>query len=186
MATHCSTLAWKIPRTDERGRLRSMGLQRVRHDWATSLHFTHDFKFPKLGLKRYPTRTKWEHDTCVSRVTQKLLCKTNFDIHGLRNKDASRQLKAALRRWTHAILAQYLLLFKQKPNFYFFILCLLETGRRKPIYLRIKTITLKTKPQGAQGHGNNCTSRMRQQNLYLLLKKIGVDNGYKNNEILVT
>ena len=31
-ATHCSILAWKIPWTEERGRLQSMGLQRVRHD----------------------------------------------------------------------------------------------------------------------------------------------------------
>ena len=37
MATHSSILAWKIPWTVEPGRLQSMGLQRVRHDWATSL-----------------------------------------------------------------------------------------------------------------------------------------------------
>ena len=37
MATHSSTLAWKIPWTEEPGRLQSMGLQRVIHDWATSL-----------------------------------------------------------------------------------------------------------------------------------------------------
>ena len=44
MAPHSSTLAWKIPWTEEPGRLQSMGLQRVRHDWATS--FT--FHFPAL------------------------------------------------------------------------------------------------------------------------------------------
>ena len=32
MATHSSILAWKIPWTEEPGGLRSMGLQRVRHD----------------------------------------------------------------------------------------------------------------------------------------------------------
>ena len=32
MATHSSTLAWKIPWTEEPGRLQSMELQRVRHD----------------------------------------------------------------------------------------------------------------------------------------------------------
>ena len=32
MATHSSTLAWKIPRTEECGRLQSMGLQRVIHN----------------------------------------------------------------------------------------------------------------------------------------------------------
>ena len=40
MATHSSTLAWKIPWTEDPGRLQSMGLQRVGHDWATWLLFT--------------------------------------------------------------------------------------------------------------------------------------------------
>ena len=37
MATHSSTLAWKISWTEVSGRLQSMGSQRVGHDWATSL-----------------------------------------------------------------------------------------------------------------------------------------------------
>ena len=37
LATHSSTLAWKIPWMQEPGRLQSMGSQRVGHDWATSL-----------------------------------------------------------------------------------------------------------------------------------------------------
>ena len=37
MATHSSTLAWKIPWTEEPGRLQSTGSPRVGHDWATSL-----------------------------------------------------------------------------------------------------------------------------------------------------
>ena len=32
MATHSSTLAWKIPWTEEPGKLQFMGSQRVRHD----------------------------------------------------------------------------------------------------------------------------------------------------------
>ena len=32
MATHSSILAWRIPWTEETGRLLSMGSQRVRHD----------------------------------------------------------------------------------------------------------------------------------------------------------
>ena len=32
MATHSSTLTWRIPRTEEPGRLQSMGSQRVGHD----------------------------------------------------------------------------------------------------------------------------------------------------------
>ena len=37
IATHSSTLAWKIPWMEEPGRLQSMGSQRVGHDGATSL-----------------------------------------------------------------------------------------------------------------------------------------------------
>ena len=52
MATHSSTLAWRIPWVEEPGGLPSMGSQRVRHDWATSLsHFT----FMHWRRKRQPT-----------------------------------------------------------------------------------------------------------------------------------
>ena len=37
MAPHSSTLAWKIPWTEEPGGLQFMGLLRVGHDWVTSL-----------------------------------------------------------------------------------------------------------------------------------------------------
>ena len=43
MAIHCSTIAWKIPWTEEPGRLHSIGSQRVGHDWVTSLHFFFSF-----------------------------------------------------------------------------------------------------------------------------------------------
>ena len=39
MATHSSTLAWKIPWTEKPERLQSMGSQRIGHDWVTSLSF---------------------------------------------------------------------------------------------------------------------------------------------------
>ena len=35
MAIHSSILAWRIPWTEGPGRLQSMGLRRVRHNWAT-------------------------------------------------------------------------------------------------------------------------------------------------------
>ena len=44
MAPHSSTLAWKIPWTEEPGRLQSMGSLRVRHDFT----FTFTFHFPAL------------------------------------------------------------------------------------------------------------------------------------------
>ena len=44
--------AWKIPRTEEPGRLQSMGSLRVRHDWATSLSI---FTFMHWRRKWQPT-----------------------------------------------------------------------------------------------------------------------------------
>ena len=52
MAPHSSTLAWKIPRTEEPGRLQSMGSRRVRHDWVTSLSL---FGFMHWRRKWQPT-----------------------------------------------------------------------------------------------------------------------------------
>ena len=51
MALHSSTLAWKIPWTEEPGRLQSMGSLRVRQDWSTSLSL---FTFMHW-------RWKWQH-----------------------------------------------------------------------------------------------------------------------------
>ena len=52
MAPHSSTLAWKIPRTEEPSRLQSMGSLRVGHDWATSLSL---FTFMHWRRKWQPT-----------------------------------------------------------------------------------------------------------------------------------
>ena len=41
MGTHSSILVWRIPWTEEPGRLQSMELQRVRRDWATK--YTHTY-----------------------------------------------------------------------------------------------------------------------------------------------
>ena len=52
MATHSSTLAWKIPWTEGPGRLQSMGSLRVGHDWVTSLSL---FSFMYWRRKWQPT-----------------------------------------------------------------------------------------------------------------------------------
>ena len=52
MAPHSSTLAWKIPWTEEPGRLQSMGSLRVGHDWVTSLSL---FTFMQWRRKWQPT-----------------------------------------------------------------------------------------------------------------------------------
>ena len=52
MAPHSSTVAWKIPWMKEPGRLQSMGLWRVRHNWVTSLSL---FTFIHWRRKWQPT-----------------------------------------------------------------------------------------------------------------------------------
>ena len=52
MATHSSTLAWKIPWMEEPGRLQSMDSRRVGHNWATSLSL---FTFLHWRKKWQPT-----------------------------------------------------------------------------------------------------------------------------------
>ena len=47
MATHSRTVAWKIPWTEEPGRLQSIGSQRVGHEWVTSLSYS------QRGLPRW-------------------------------------------------------------------------------------------------------------------------------------
>ena len=42
MATRSSILAWRIPWTEEPGRLQSIGLHRVGHDWS-DLACTHTY-----------------------------------------------------------------------------------------------------------------------------------------------
>ena len=53
MAPHSSTLAWKIPWTEEPGRLQLMGSLTVGHDWATSLSL---FTFMHWRRKWQPTQ----------------------------------------------------------------------------------------------------------------------------------
>ena len=56
MATHSSTLAWRIPWTEEPGGLQSMGSQKVRHDWAT---FTPKKKKTKGTPQSFKTLLCW-------------------------------------------------------------------------------------------------------------------------------
>ena len=66
MATHSSILAWRIPWTEQPGRLQSTRSQRIGHDWVTSLlHFT------------FPVICRESLQTIVS-VSQKRDCFQSF------------------------------------------------------------------------------------------------------------
>ena len=60
MAPYSSTLAWKIPWTEEPGRLQSMGSRRVRHDWVTSLSlFTFHFHALEKEMATHSSVLAW-------------------------------------------------------------------------------------------------------------------------------
>ena len=70
MTTHSSILAWRIPWTEDPGRLQSMGLQRVGHDWVTSLHslillfqLSHLGKICYLNSIFFSNTHPWEFNT---------------------------------------------------------------------------------------------------------------------------
>ena len=52
-ATHSSILAWRIPWTEEPGRLQSMGSQRVRHDWSNWACTHNTYCIRNIGLSSW-------------------------------------------------------------------------------------------------------------------------------------
>ena len=73
MATHSSTLAWKIPWTEECGRLQSMGWQRIGHDWATSLSLQQEKNIKnKENWNRILTFANNKHDN--KQLARNILC----------------------------------------------------------------------------------------------------------------
>ena len=101
MTPHSSTLAWKIPWTEEPGRLQSMGSLRVRHDWATSLS---PFTFMNWRRKWQPTpmflpgdpRDGWAwwaavYGVAQSRTRLKWLSSSSSSQHHLSKENLTRK-----------------------------------------------------------------------------------------------
>ena len=69
MVPHSSTIAWKIPWTEEPGRLQSMGSQRVGHDWATPLFYNKYMQTKCMeshGVSKYTIQTAY---VVLSRIS---------------------------------------------------------------------------------------------------------------------
>ena len=78
MAPHSSTLAWKIPWTEEPGRLQSTGSLGLRHDWVISLsRFT--FVHWRGKWQHTPVFLPWEFQGCGSLVGCRLWGHTELD-----------------------------------------------------------------------------------------------------------
>ena len=68
MATHSNTLAWRIPWTEEPGRLQPMGSQRVRHKWGTkTLEVKEGSR--RLRVKKEMWWCKQQSEGCSGRET---------------------------------------------------------------------------------------------------------------------
>ena len=85
MAIHSSTLAWKIPWTEKPDRLQSMGLQRVGHDWVTSLSLS---LLGWIGWWSFPENVELEFKNVVSlwlwlalQMYKLLLCEADIFCH---------------------------------------------------------------------------------------------------------
>ena len=61
MATHSNVLAWEIPWMEGPRRLQSMGLQRIRHNWATNMHAYQRNNFHESRAFHLPTCRKALH-----------------------------------------------------------------------------------------------------------------------------
>ena len=78
MAPHSSTLAWIIPWAEEPGRLQSMGLLRVGHDWATSLSLSTSLHW-RRKWQPTPVFLPGESQGWTSLVGCPLWCRTESD-----------------------------------------------------------------------------------------------------------
>ena len=118
--THSSTLAWKIPWTEEPGRLQSMGSQRVGHDWATSqrLHPVRQtclyldylflqglisfwnlhnmFLFHPSWTEKYK---KWFYTVCVSNKHWRAFKRSAFIFRKKKQKNKNYLLKYFCTGW---------------------------------------------------------------------------------------
>ena len=94
MAADSSTLAWKIPWTAEPGRLQSMGWQRVRHDWATSLSSLFLIKIYKDSSLFLVVKV---HEPRKHALTEMCLCQIKLEV---KRGSISRWIRTkTLRQW---------------------------------------------------------------------------------------
>ena len=72
-ATHSSILAWRIPWTEESGRLQSTGFHRVGHDWATNM-FTSVYYYKWIthiiSFNLYKSQQNYDKDIYIISISQ--------------------------------------------------------------------------------------------------------------------
>ena len=103
VAPHSSALAWKIPWMAEPGRLQSMGLLRVGHDWATSLSL---FTFMHWRRKWRPTLVflPGESQGQRSLVGCRLWGHTELDTTIVTQQQQPITITAVMGTWLHGFM----------------------------------------------------------------------------------
>ena len=109
MAPHSSTLAWKIPWTEEPGRLQSTGSQRVGHDWATSLSFFLSLSDKTLLVPRWhwvvtetpTTNSFWKANSSpwLEKVIYRHTLSSRRGLHGVRPAELPSALRQSPAHW---------------------------------------------------------------------------------------
>ena len=79
MTVHSSILAWKIPWTEEPDGLQSMGLKRVRHDWAQRACI-HTHTHTHTHTQRHTHTLRWIIWKYISSLLSRLLYKKGMSI----------------------------------------------------------------------------------------------------------
>ena len=102
MAPHSSTLAWKIPWTEEPGRLQSMGSLRVGQNWATSLSL---FTFMHCWRKWQPT------PVFLPRESQGQRSLVGFHLCGRTESDMTDAT------WQHGLNYVFLIRWSSNPQY---------------------------------------------------------------------
>ena len=111
MAPHSSTLAWKIPWTEEPGRLQSMGSLRVRHGWATSLSL---YTFMHWRRKWQPTPV-----SCLENPADEgARWAAVYRVAQVRHEwsDLAAAAACPLSRWCHPAISSSVVLFSSWPR----------------------------------------------------------------------
>ena len=166
MATHSRILAWRSPWTGEPGRLQSMGLQRVRHDWSNLAH-PHMWL---LGLKINSETVKGSEPPCAVHflvfiiILLFLLCLRSAGCVTWKIKVTSWESYHmgrvhSFRHWCHQITVRMRQVYSDLPHVQtseFVVLCL-DTGPSLSVHrfgqwLCLSFLTCKMgiiKPQGA-------------------------------------
>ena len=93
MAPHSSTLAWKIPWTEEPGGLQSMGSLRVRHDLTTSLSLFH-FHALEKEMATHSSVLAWRIPGRGSLVGCRLWGRTESDTTEATQQQQQQQIRA--------------------------------------------------------------------------------------------